>query len=194
MVANIVAAETQLPGESGWVARLIRTDPNGNLHWNRAYDRGYEEGTWKVRQTKDGGFVLVGTAAPSDSFDTRVYLMKATAKGVTSWTRIYGGSTWHRGNSVHQVKDGGYIITGLAGYRSYLIKTDSRGETTWTRTYGDSGHNEGCYVQQTRDGGYAIVGQASHSNGDWHPILVKTGAAGESLWARAYDVRSYGDP
>jgi hypothetical protein len=115
------------------------------------------------------------------------------AAGQTSWWRTYGGESEDKGYSVQQTTDGGYIIAGHtyslgAGYADvYLVKTDSSGDTLWTRAFGGADYDWGNAVQQTTDGGYIVTGSTeSFGAGVRDVYLIKTDAAGDTLWTRTY--------
>ncbi len=150
---------------------LIKTDSIGDTLWTKTfgsvnYDIGYS-----VRQTSDGGFILVGTY-------NLVYfcLIKTNSIGDTLWTKNYYANVTNnnaQAYSVQQTIDGGYIFAGTAGNwvdgtsQSMLIKTNSMGDTLWTKYYSD-GIN---FVQQSTDGGYIVTGESS---------LIKTDSTGNS--------------
>jgi hypothetical protein len=142
-----------------------------------------------VRQTDDGGYIMVGTAA---SFGTPCWLVKTDQRGDTQWTRTPGGSTgW--GGDVEQTADSGYIIAGSTITSldtlgdAWLVKTDARGDTLWTRTYGDTLYNYFDAVALTTDGGYVAVGiTASFGLGSGDIWLVKTDSKGDTSWTRTF--------
>jgi hypothetical protein len=122
----------------------------------------------------------------------------SVALAQTSWWRTYGGTSYDCGNSVQQTSDGGYIIAGCtvsfgAGHGDvYLIKTNASGDTLWTRTYGGTGYDDSWSVQQTSDGGYIIAGHTdSFGAGGNDVYLIRTDAAGDTLWTRTYGGTSY---
>jgi hypothetical protein len=161
--------------------------------WTRTFgDVGDDVGNF-VRQTRDGGFIVVGTLGYAYGAGGDVYLIKTDAVGDTEWTRIYGGSDCDLGECVQQTSDGGYIICGTtssfgAGNSDmYAIKTDSVGDTVWTRTFGGAGWDEAHYVRQTSDDGYIFVGNSTSFGGcDWDAYLVKTDYRGEVEWSQVY--------
>ena len=87
---------------------LVKTDADGDTLWTKTYGgTGWDYGS-SVRQTTDGGYIIVGWTFPSDN----VYLVKTDAGGDTLWTKTYGGTGWDEGLSVQQTADSGYIIVG----------------------------------------------------------------------------------
>ena len=86
-----------------------------------------------VRQTADGGFIIVGSKlAQSTTNNEDVWVLKLTYDLSTEWENTYGGSAGDIGTSVNQTTDGGYIITGNTysyGNQSeiILLKIDGSG-------------------------------------------------------------------
>jgi hypothetical protein len=126
-------AGTTYSGGAGGRVWLIRTDPNGDTLWTRAFERGsYDEGR-SVRQTADSGCIVAGFTERTGS-GADVLLIKTDANGDTVWTRTFGGKNGEQGNCVQQTWDGGYIITGFtmsygAGRDDvWLVKTGPNGE------------------------------------------------------------------
>jgi hypothetical protein len=100
--------------------------------WTRSYGVGarWEWGN-SVKQTTDGGYIIVGYTWASSS-DNVLYIIKTDTNGDTLWTRTFGGANDDGGQSVKQTSDGGYIVAGWTdsfgrGRKVYLIKTDSLG-------------------------------------------------------------------
>jgi hypothetical protein len=119
-------------------AYLIKTDSNGDTIWTRTYGDTVSEDGIDVRQTRDRGYVVVGSRKIRP-WTWDVYFIKTDSTGGLQWSRTYGGNQDDRGQSVQQTRDGGYIIAGYcerAGFADYivcLIKTDPEGDTLWTR-------------------------------------------------------------
>jgi hypothetical protein len=164
------------------------------LTFERTYGGTGDDWGYCIRQTSDGGYIVVGGTSSFGAGQYDVYLIKTNADGDTLWTHTYGDMDWDWGYCVKQTSDHGYIIVGMtrsfgAGQDDiYLIKTDSNGDTLWTRTYGGTNIDWGYSVQQTSDGGYIIAG-ATKSFGeglDWDVYLIKTDANGNALWTRTY--------
>jgi len=167
---------------------LLKTNSNGNLQWTKVYiNPNKNEGGSAVKQTSDGGFIIVG--ANSDN-STNIYLLKTDSNGDTLWTKSYGGTNYEVGNDVQETFDKGYIITGVSynlqpdGNDVYLIKTNSNGDTLWTKTYGGTKNDQGISVQQTFDGNYIIVGYTESFSSYREVYLIKTDSNGDTLWTK----------
>jgi hypothetical protein len=168
---------------------------SAQINWQKAYGGSASEIGLSVQQTTDGGYIVAGRTSsfgPYPSSDN-VYLIKTNAQGDTLWTRAYGGPSYDAGFSVQQTTDGGYIIAGetfslgAEPWDVYLIKTDASGDTLWTRTYGGPAYDQGLSVQQTTDGGYIVAGRTqSFGAGGADAYLIRTDAAGDTLWTRTY--------
>lgn len=157
--------------------------------FERTYGGPYYDAGSSVLQTSDDGYMVVGTSRYYDSEINYLYLIRTDAEGDTLWTRVLGGKEHESGTFIQKTSDSGYIITGStnsfgAGNSDmYLIKTDDKGDTLWTKTFGGTGIDYGICVRQTEDQGYIIAGHTdSYGSGFYDIYLVKTDAAGDTLW------------
>jgi hypothetical protein len=178
-------------GAGGFDVWLIKTDANGNEQWEKTFGGRYSEWSSSVRQTSDGGFIIVGDTWSFGAGD--VWLIKTDANGNEQWEKTFGGRYPDRGRSVRQTSDGGFIIVGEttsfgAGWADvWLIKTDADGNKLWDRTFGGGGSDWGSSVQQTSDGGFILVGYTtSFGAGGPDVWLIKTDADGNKLWDRTF--------
>jgi len=144
---------------------LIKTDSLGNTIWTQTYgDSGCDYGH-SVKQTIEGGYVIVGSRwDTTGGYEDLAYLIKTNSDGDTLWTRTFFDAG---AQSVQQTNDDGYIFTGQLGGDLYLIKTDSIGSTLWVKIYGGNDIDQGMDVRQTFDNGYIVVG-STHSFGAGH--------------------------
>ncbi|KQC13789.1 MAG: hypothetical protein APR63_00235 [Desulfuromonas sp. SDB] len=165
--------------------------------WTRYYGgTSWDEG-YSVKQTSDGGFIVVGYTY-SAGINGDVYLIKTNEHGDTIWTSIISGEFFDAGQSVQQTEDGGYIIggvyDGLVSSDFWLIKTDNLGDTVWTKKFGDQ-YCQWCFsVEQTADQGYIAVGYSKFiSPGSIDIWLVRVDRLGDSVWIRNYGSPQYND-
>jgi len=78
-------------------------------------------------------------------------------------------------------------VLAMAALAAILLPSFLHAQITFQRTYGGAGDDLGLSVQQTSDGGYIVAGRTCSfgaGNGDFY--LIKTTAAGDTLWTRTY--------
>jgi hypothetical protein len=175
-----------------------RLDAAGTIVNTRNYGHIGNDGAWSIVETSDNGFAIAGITDVSNSGQSDVYLVRTNANGDTSWTRNWGGGDDDEGHCVEQTPDGGFIIAGnTLSYGAgdsdvYLLRIDAFGDTLWTRTYGGSSGDWGRCVRLTSDGGFVIAGHtSSYGAGLSDMYLVKTDAAGDTIWTRTYGLDHY---
>ena len=108
---------------------LMRTDSNGAITWTRSIsDSGAGRQATTMRETRDGGFIVAGSIAWTDS--ARIWLVKLDASADTVWTSVVGGRAREQAVDIWQTPDGGYVIAGTSDAPAdsiVLVKTDSLG-------------------------------------------------------------------
>jgi len=127
----ILGGHTRSPsyGVVNWDFLLVKTDKNGNEEWHRTFGqpRGYDprfihDEAYGVRQTPDGGYVLVGGSGDEHDYSAsgspygasdiwKVFLVKVDAQGETEWQAVYGSNRENNaGEYLGLTRDGGFII------------------------------------------------------------------------------------
>ncbi len=79
--------------ERGQDAYLVRTDRNGNLMWAKTYGGSGNDEFGHVVVTSDGGFLASGTTRSYRQPQGGMFLVKADANGVVTWSREVGFGT-----------------------------------------------------------------------------------------------------
>jgi hypothetical protein len=166
-----------------WVLKL---DAEGEIDWNRCYGGDLIERFPYIETTADGGYI-VSSSVCSPSYDQYdIWIFKLNSKGDIQWQKMYGGSQSEEYVSIHQTRDGGYVVLGYTesfGLGGILIlKLDSAGEIEWQRVY-EGGLDFG--IQQTSEGGYIVLSTISIS-GNEDVWVLKLDANGYSEWQRTY--------
>ncbi|MCL0065558.1 hypothetical protein M1N79_01550 [Dehalococcoidia bacterium] len=194
--------EHEHDGRNIW---LVKTDPEGNKEWSRAFGRSCEltgvdlcDWATSVQQTACGGFIIVGNTFSiwedgfsHDPFD--FWLIKTDPEGNKEWSSTFGGPGSDMARSVQQTSCGGFILAGStksfgAGKSDFfVVKTDPQGNKEWSRTFGGRRSEKAYSVEQTACGGFIIAGSTSSfgaGRGDFW--LVKTDPEGNEQWSRTF--------
>lgn len=173
----------------GW---LVKTDTYGVMEWNQTYGSIFDDSTYSVIQTVDGGFALAGYTSTT-SVGGDAWLVKTDANGVMQWNRTYGSGMFDGAQSVIQTADGGFALVGstlsiwASNFDGLLVKADVNGVMQWNQTYGGLGRDKSLSVIQTMDEGFAFAGfTTSTGAGDEDFWLVKTDAGGKIEWIQTY--------
>jgi hypothetical protein len=176
----ILAGSTNSSGFGGTDVFLVKTDAFGNMSWSKTYGGAGMDVGYKVIQTIEGGYAVVGTTTSLTGGDNDVYLIKTDSNGNLLWSKNFPKNQNEVGTSVIQTQDNGFALvaytnTYAAGNSdAWLIKTDANGAMQWNKTYGGSGGDTGNALTQTSDGSYVIVGGTnSFGAGNYDVWIVK---------------------
>lgn len=151
---------------------IVKTDKYGNEEWNRSYGGSDYDGANSVSITSDGGYIITGFTNSNSDDNQDMWLLKTDARGNLIWSKTFSELyKTHRGISVRQTSDGGYIVAG-----SMLVKTDSDGNEQWRKL-----DIRGNSVKQTADGGYIVTYGVSED-----VALIKTDSLGNKVWERKF--------
>jgi hypothetical protein len=169
-------------------------DMYGNEIWNRTYGGQKNENGKCVKESNDGGFVMVGfTKSYSSNSYADLWLVKTDSAGVEQWNKTYGGDNNDIGYSLDVTSDGGYILTGYSVINSsmsvgaLLIKTDSNGNEEWNKTFDGNDSDVFHDVRETLDKGFITVGWTqSFRNGYADVWAIKTDKNGTVEWNKTY--------
>jgi parallel beta-helix repeat protein len=123
---------------------LIKTDPEGQMQWNKTYGDAYNDRPSCFIETVDGGFLLAGsTSQKSDNrLQDDAWLVKLDSEGNMQWNKTYGNDGEDNICSVLESQDGGYIVAASIDVSSehppsgaLIFKIDTSGKTEWTAEY-----------------------------------------------------------
>ena len=195
---------------------LVKLSSNGSVQWKKCLGGvGFDEGK-DVRQTSDGGYIVVGTSASNECYmlgqhgGADFLVIKLTADGDITWQKDYGGSMNDYAYSIDITSDGGYVVGGFTessdgdvtanhgGRDFWIIKIDGTGNLLWQKSIGGSGDEEIYGIRATPDGGCIAVGYTqsndgditgNHGNSDF--LVVKLGNGGSLQWEKTLGGSGY---
>jgi PKD repeat protein len=178
------------PAYGGVDLWVIKIGPTGAITWQKHLGGNLDDAGTSVRQTADGGYILLGESkssangivteanhGPVNSLDA--WAVKLSSAGAVEWNRLIGGSGDEHGRSVRQAADGGYVlladsasslsgdVTGTThgGADYWVVALDAAGAIRWQRLYGGGANDYAASVQQTADGGYVLAGYSGSGVG-----------------------------
>lgn len=184
---------TQSYGPGDHDIYLLKINPTGGEIWHKTYGTSSNEEGREIIPTSDGNYMIVGsTEVNTNVASGDICLIKIDVNGAVLWTKYYGGSNKENGNSVKQMPDGGYIVTGQtftwgSNGDAYVVRTNSSGDTLWTKYYGGPNVDEGISIVQNGDGSSTfIVRDSSYGAGDIDTRITKIDQNGGITWSKIY--------
>ena len=159
----------------------------GGVNFDEAHD---------IKETRDKGYILVGTTSSFGQGATSVYMIKTDSLGNHIWSGVQGGGENDHGYYVDTTYDGGFFVAGYSNsfykdttfdYSAYYFKTGANGNLLWQK-YVDNGANSFIYGACTMpDSGYVLCGQTyATSNGTSDAYLIRVDKNGDTLWTNHY--------
>ncbi len=164
-----------------WIAKISSF---GEIIWEKSYGGSNNDLAYKIQQSTDGGFILVGNSESTDGDVTGnngnrdYWVIKLDAFGNLVWENTFGGAGQDEATSIESLKEGGYIVVGFSdssdgdlsnnkGLGDYwIIKIDEDGNLIWEANFGGSAYDVPGSIIQTLDGGLVVAGRSSSADGD----------------------------
>ena len=185
--------------------RILKTDSFGNKLWEKYIGINYYK-TNSIKQTPDGGYVLVGEMNPYNNDDiittnfgnNDAFIIKLDATGEVEWAKGFGGAYTDEFNSVVLATDGGYFIGGTTtsddlgvetydNHDAWIVKLDSEGNLEWQKLYGAVSYDYLFDLRYATDGNLVFAGTRIRPNVDkanyW---LVKIDTQGNTIWNKEF--------
>jgi hypothetical protein len=176
---------------------LVKVDGEGDIIWSRTFGgRGMDLG-FMVRQTPDGGYILIGDrgdATPTGNlYQSELYLIKTDPEGDLVWSQTYArpGHVIHIGYGVAVMPDGGYVITGMETThhdrkpRNVVAKKVSEtGEEEWHHDWDLGDWDEGTDIILTSDNHIVMACIQSMGSGAPSAVLIKLDLEGNEIWTK----------
>lgn len=184
-----LAGYTESFGAEGSDYYYLKVGQNGDTVWTKKLGGTGDEFCYGMKQSVDGGFILIGHSNSFGAGNFDFYMVKTFATGDTTWTYRSGSADDKFAYSIVQNKnDGGYFF---AGNTSYLGSEVFYWRThpgpgwmwIWNGSHGDGGASpETAYsVDQASDGGFIMAGETeSFGFGLSDIYLIKTNDSGSA--------------
>jgi len=111
----IVAGETKSFGVGDVDLWVLKLRAEGMVEWQKTCGGKSKDVARSIRQTSDGGYIVVGETESFGAGDVDLWVLKLRADGTVEWQKTYGGGSFDFGYSIQQTGDGGYIAAGYTG-------------------------------------------------------------------------------
>lgn len=188
----VFTGSTNSFGEGGFDVQLTKTDSLGNALWTKTYGGAGNEYGESVKETADGGFIIVGRTNSSGAGNMDVYVIRTDSNGNLTWAKTIGGANEDFGTAVTETANGFCVAAttksyGAGSYDIYLIMLDQAGDKIWEKTIGGMDAEIAETMQSAMDGGFVITGSTLSSGAGMEDLfLVHTDVNGNSTWAKTY--------
>lgn len=159
--------------------------------WEFTYGDYSDDGANSVAFTADRGYIVAGYSGSYGAVMKDVFVLKLNNYGMTTWSRIYGGTGTDIAKSIIPTPDGGYLFAGwTSSFRTYywdawVVKLNEVGDTVWTRVISSTRDVVANCAILASDSGYIVAGKmvTYESTNFW---VAKLGPSGHLLWSRTY--------
>lgn len=168
---------------------IVKTDQNGDSLWSSVIDHGDTDAGQIVKQTTDGGYIIIGYTSFTTANFYDVLLLKTDTGGNEEWFSTFGAGFVNSAYNGRVAADGGYIIAAYSYYldqtsEGLIIKTDASGNEEWSNLCGGSGGYAAIQDVMENDDG-VIIGCGYTTNygaGAADVYLVGYDAGGSEQW------------
>lgn len=120
----IAAGHTNSSGSGKADFWLIKISSSGSATWSRTFGGLDDDWGSSVQQTSDGGYVIAGSTYSSGDSSPDYLVVKTDSNGNEEWRKVIGTPDTDQGQSIHETKDGGYVVAGYSYYSGGGVSTD----------------------------------------------------------------------
>ncbi|MGE5663196.1 MAG: hypothetical protein ACM31I_02570, partial [Deltaproteobacteria bacterium] len=108
------------------VGKLVKTDADGIVQWEKSYPGGSQTDSFAVQRTSDNGYVVASGRRSSTGSGWDVWIARTDPSGNLVWEKTFGGPGEEMGRSVRETPDGGFVAadwssSGGTGYDIYIV-------------------------------------------------------------------------
>jgi len=169
-----------------WVVKL---DSMGILEWQRSLGGSGDEMGLSVKETSDGGYIVVSTTSSYDGdvsglhdtsgFVGDIWMVKLDSTGNILWQNCFGGTGLDGANCVIETYDSNYVAAGRSNSNDgdvsgnqgssdiWVIKVSSAGTLIWQKCLGGTDTDYANNMKETPDHGIVLCGNTSSTDGDF---------------------------
>lgn len=195
---------------------ILKFSNKNDLQWQKTYGGSNDEKGYKIIETKDNGFAVIGYSksndidvSANDGFED-VWVLKLSTLGDIQWKVNTGFTGTDKGFSIIETSDGGYFLGTIldvsasgglgnskrlnkhAGGDFWGIKLSSSGLIEWRKYFGGT-NTDTCYDTVETSDGYLMIGSSDskdvdikNNRGSYDVWVVKIDKSGTLLWEKSF--------
>lgn len=165
------ATTTMEEGQQNWI---FKVDDEGEIVWDKTLGTDYDDWTYDMKETSDGGFILAGYVDSLNGNGTVISLLKTDSQGNELWNQQYSAEGTGMAEAVIETADGDFLVTGYVETGEsdntvpFLLRTDAGGNEIWMETIDvKPGHYYPIDIAIMNNGHIIIAGYSESINGDY---------------------------
>ena len=181
------------------IGRIIKTDINGNVLWDKKLGTGIRQ--WAlggIDRTPDGGIIVTGACDTLDTEWKDPFIVKLTECGEVEWCHVFHtDNNPDYGVKIKALPDNTYIFLLLnwdvnPSQSVWLMHLDEYGEIIWKQRYFQTDPMVHPYdvtdLKITPEGNYLVTGTcyrpvSGQTQPDWvWPMMIMADSTGEAVW------------
>ena len=189
----IMISTTRSFGHGKTDINVMKIDSAGHKLWEKNFGGKRKETAAAITQTKDGGFVIVGSTKSYGKGGYDFYILKIDAQGKQLWVRAAGGESKDEATAVTATKDGGVVVLGNSksygkgSYDYYAVKLDANGSLEWEQSAGGKDWDIPSGITQMDNGDLLLVGKSeSFGENSYDGYVVRLTNEGKFIWEKTF--------
>lgn len=150
---------------------ILKVDRKNNILWYKSYASGLDDYGASIKSTRDGGYIVSGTATSSSASNGAAIIFKVDKNGILLWSNVLKSSSYDSYNDVIEMDNGSIIAMGTTfngnngGTNFLLSKFDKAGKANKHLSFGTSA-NEAIYTGTKFDSNsFILAGGGGRNSG-----------------------------
>jgi len=158
----------------------VQAQCTGNS-FQKVFGGALNERAHAVKQTTDGGFVIVGETTSLGAGGMDIFVMKTDANGNIIWNNTYGSTSNDDGSSMSiiQTSDGGYLFAGFTfgfgagnNYDGWVVKLFGNGGIDWEQRLVGASRETIRDIKELLNGDFILTGNSESTGAGNQDINV----------------------
>ncbi|MCX5633794.1 MAG: hypothetical protein NTW93_09010 [Phycisphaerae bacterium] len=170
-------------GDNNPDAWIMKIDSDGNILWQKTYDKGKAEDATSMVATEDGSFILAADCGEYNKFGggpSNVWIIKCDSTGTILAETLFPGRHPTIARTANNIYAVSYNIADFPAVESYVVGLDSKLNKIWEPQLLYKGNGVGMYKIETDNRNNFIIAGSKFMEG---LCLWKIDQNGKQLWS-----------